>query len=168
MKQTLLSLASSLQKIGEINSAQLIRILSSYIVVAEDTPKVVITQNKTEELVWPFPNINTLQNIGSFILYALSKHPEDRDDKRRGEVNAAKKELKYLLKDVGPKFYKELREREKEARDKKDTEELKYLSKWLSAMSKIWTVLQNLIKKINNYDKSPGYSKGDNFWSTSK
>jgi hypothetical protein len=118
------------------------------------------------ELRWPFPPPNVLQDESAFIAAALAWAMGEgqelygrmfgsvgglRDAGKKGEVQAARAYLRYLMKDVAPRLAVTLQAKWKDASTKGDAEAQRVLRVWWSSLSDVWGLIQDMISNINDY-----------------
>jgi len=152
---TLVVLAQALEALDETNGSQIVYTLAAL-------------EKQAQELVWPFPAPETLQNLAPFIASALAWAAGEgsglyqqaygssenlRNEGKIGEIKAARVYMRYLMKDVAPKLATQLQEQWQTAIKEGNTEKQKTLRKWWSSLADVWTLLQRLIKLVNSYEK---------------
>lgn len=135
----------------------------------EQEPKKVQTPKfePMKELQWEFPPPNVLKDKESFIASALAwamgegsglygqmygSPDEIHDLGRKGEIQASRAYLRYLMKDVAPKLAATLQAKWKTASETGDIEEQQTIKSWWSSLSDVWKLLQRMISIINSYE----------------
>jgi hypothetical protein len=119
------------------------------------------------ELRWPFPPPNVLQDESAFIAAALAWAMGEgqelygrmygstkglKNAGKKGEVQAARVYLRYLLKEVAPQLAATLQAKWRDASTKGDTEAQRVLRVWWTSLSDVWGLIQNMVSSINDYE----------------
>jgi hypothetical protein len=119
------------------------------------------------ELVWPFPPPNVLQDESAFMAAALAWAMGEGQGfyksmygsssglghmGKKGEIQAARAYLRYLMKDVAPKLAVTLQAKWQDASMKGDSEAQRVLRMWWSALSDVWSLIQRMISLVNDYE----------------
>lgn len=119
----------------------------------------VTTQTEGGDLVWPFPAPVVLKRPEAFISAAIGwAGPQYARTGRKGEIEASRKYLRYLMKDVAPALAKTLQQRWSKATA--DPAAQRNLKLWWRALVQVWQRLQDMVGHINAYERAPGYYGG--------
>lgn len=135
---------------------------------AKSTPKSEQKIRPDTELRWPFPPPDVLQDERAFIpaaiawamndgqdMYARMYGPSSglQDAGKKGEIQASRAYLRYLMKDTAPRLAATLQAKWQKASEKGDAEEQQTLRTWWTSLSDVWELLQRMIGIINGYER---------------
>jgi len=120
-----------------------------------------------QKLVWEFPPPEVMRDMYGFIAWALPQaDPKYTEMGRKGEVAAARRALYTMLKVKGPKVAKIIQAKYNRAQMEGDRREMSRLRRWWKALTGVWHMSQNLMRQLNEYEKSPGYTAAPGYGET--
>lgn len=114
---------------------------------------------KTAKLSWPFPPSMVLKDLHQFINYAMGVGGGGGEFRgRKGEVRAARVYLWQLLKVSAPALSEAIQLEWQKASATGNGAELQRLRRWWTALGSVLKLLRRMVRLVNGYEKSPGYT----------